>query len=221
MAESSVTDSLSSYSDTDFAEIVVVRHGQTIWNFEGKCQGQVDIELNEVGKQQADAVADRLSREPKISAVYSSDLKRALETAQTIASRCGVLEVVKDLDLRERHMGNMQGLVFSESEKTNPIGYNILKSRNENQEIPGGGESLDQLYERCKSAVLRIGRKHIGERVVVVSHGASIEVLYKWAGADGKYAGNIRNASVTVFQLYGDDKWVVKSWADISHLSPY
>ncbi|KAI5418847.1 phosphoglycerate mutase-like protein 4 [Lathyrus oleraceus] len=221
MAGSSITDSLSSYSDTDFAEIVVVRHGQTIWNFEGKCQGQLDIELNEVGKQQAAAVADRLSMEPKISAVYSSDLKRALETAETIASRCGGLEVVKDLDLRERHMGSLQGLVFSESEKTNPIGYNILKSRNENQEIPGGGESLDQLYERCKSAVLRIGRKHKGERVVVVSHGASIEVLYKWACADGKYAGNIRNASITVFHLYGDDKWVVKLWADISHLTPY
>ncbi|KAL5063926.1 hypothetical protein RYX36_025663 [Vicia faba] len=221
MAEFSITDSLSSSSGTDFAEIIVVRHGQTIWNFQGKCQGQLDIELNEVGKQQAAAVADRLSKEPKISAVYSSDLKRALETAETIASRCGGLEVVKDLDLRERHMGSLQGLGFSESEKTNPIGYNILKSRNENQEIPGGGESLDQLYERCKSALLRIGRKHIGERVVVVSHGASIEVLYKWACADGKYAGNIRNASITVFHLYADDKWAVKVWADITHLSPY
>ncbi|PNX57304.1 putative phosphoglycerate mutase GpmB-like protein, partial [Trifolium pratense] len=74
--------------------------------------------------------------EPKISAVYSSDLKRALETAQTIASKCGGLEVVKDLDLRERHMGNLQGLVFSELEKTNPIGYNILITENQNQEIP-------------------------------------------------------------------------------------
>ncbi|XP_045786278.1 phosphoglycerate mutase-like protein 4 isoform X1 [Trifolium pratense] len=210
---------MANYLHPDFVEIVVVRHGETTWNSLKKCQGQLDIELNELGKQQAAEVADRLSKEPKISAVYSSDLKRALETAQTIASKCGGLEVVKDLDLRERHMGNLQGLVFSELEKTNPIGYNILITENQNQEIPGGGESLDQLFERCKSSLLRIGRKHKGQRVVVVSHGASIQVLYKWACPDSKFVKNIYNASVTIFHLYSDDKLTLKLRADISHLT--
>ncbi|XP_061352822.1 phosphoglycerate mutase-like protein 4 [Gastrolobium bilobum] len=212
MAESSINDdSLSSYPCPDYAEIFVVRHGETAWNAERRVQGQVDIELNEAGRLQAAAVADRLSREPKISAVYSSDLQRAFETAQIIASMCGGLEVVKDFDLRERHKGNLQGLIYGEIEKTNPVGYKALMSNNEDQELPGGGESLVQLFERCTSALLRIGRKHKGERVVVVSHGASIETLFKWACPNGRPAVDIHNASVSIFHLYGDDKWALKS----------
>ncbi|CAK9159811.1 unnamed protein product, partial [Ilex paraguariensis] len=75
-----------------YAEIIVVRHGETEWNADNRIQGHIDIDLNEVGRQQAVAVADQLSREPKISAVYSSDLKRAFETAEVIASCCGGLE---------------------------------------------------------------------------------------------------------------------------------
>ncbi|KAL2333589.1 hypothetical protein Fmac_014802 [Flemingia macrophylla] len=203
MAESSITDSLlPSYSHADYAEIVVVRHGKTSWNSEGRVQ-----------------LAQRLSKEPKIYAIYSSDLQRAFETAQIIASKCGGLEVVKDIDLRERHMGNLQGLVYRELTTTNPIGYEALVSKNDDQELPGGGESLVQLFERCKSALLRIGRKHKGERVVVVTHGASIETLYKWAGTNGRYAGKIDNASIAIFHLYDEDKWTLKIWGDVSHLN--
>ncbi|RDX92894.1 Phosphoglycerate mutase-like protein 4, partial [Mucuna pruriens] len=183
--------------------------------------GQVDIELNETGRQQAVAVsrvADRLFKEPKIFAIYSSDLQRAFETAQIIAVKCGGLEVVKDLDLRERHMGDLQGLVYGELAKANPIGYEALVSNNDDQELPGGGESLAQLFQRCKSALLRIGRKHKGERVVVVTHGASIETLYKWANANGKYVGKIDNASIAVFHLHGEAKWTLKMSGDVSHL---
>ncbi|XP_020221080.1 phosphoglycerate mutase-like protein 4 [Cajanus cajan] len=219
MAESSITDSLPSNSHADYAEIVVVRHGKTSWNSEGRVQGQVDVELNETGRQQAIAVANRLYNEPKISIIYSSDLQRAFETAQIIATKCGGLKVVKDLDLRERHMGNLQGLVYHELAKTNPMGYEALVSNNGDQELPGGGESFVQLFERCKSALLRIGRKHKGERVVVVTHGASIETLYKWAGANGSYAGKIDNASIAIFHLYGEDQWTLKMWGDVSHLN--
>ncbi|XP_073226922.1 phosphoglycerate mutase-like protein 4 isoform X2 [Cicer arietinum] len=160
MANSSITDSLFSYPRPDYAEIVVVRHGQTIWNAESKIQGHLDVELNEIGRQQARAVADKLSRGPKISGIYSSDLQRAFETAQIIASKCGELEVVKDLDLRERHKGDLQGLCHHEIAKTNPISYKALISNNEHEKIPGDGESMFELLERCKSAVLRIGKKH-------------------------------------------------------------
>jgi len=58
-----------------------------------------------------------------------------------------------------------------------------------------------------------------GEAVVVVSHGACIETLYKWANAKGSYAGKIDNASVAVFQLYGEDNWTLKLWGDVTHLT--
>ncbi|XP_022639045.1 phosphoglycerate mutase-like protein 4 isoform X2 [Vigna radiata var. radiata] len=131
----------------------------------------------------------------------------------------GRVQVVKDLDLRERHMGDLQGLRYRELSKTNPIAYEALVSKDDERELPGGGESFVQLFERCKSALLRIGRKHKGKRVVVVTHGACIETLYKWSNAKGSYAGKIDNTSVAVFELYGEDNWTLKMWGDVSHLT--
>ncbi|CAN1311556.1 Phosphoglycerate mutase-like protein 4 [Linum perenne] len=89
----SESNSNSSSAHPTYTEIVVVRHGETEWNAGRKIQGHTDVELNEAGRQQAALVAERLSNEPKISAVYSSDLKRAFYTAQEIAKRCGGLEL--------------------------------------------------------------------------------------------------------------------------------
>ncbi|OMP02065.1 Histidine phosphatase superfamily, clade-1 [Corchorus olitorius] len=211
-----MSDSNSSCMDGAYAEIVVVRHGETEWNADGRIQGHLDVELNEAGRQQAASVADRLSKEPKISAVYSSDLKRALVTAETIAARCGGLEVIKDPDLRERNLGDLQGLVFREAAKLSPKAYKAFLSHRTEQDIPGGGESLDQLYSRCTSSLQRIASKHKGERVVVVSHGGAIRALYKRACPDGK-TGKVLNTSVNVFHLT-DDEWTIKSWGDVSHL---
>ncbi|XP_027192163.1 phosphoglycerate mutase-like protein 4 isoform X2 [Cicer arietinum] len=186
---------------------------------ESSKQGQLDVELNETGRQQAAAVGDRLSKESKLSVIYSSDLQRASETAQIIASRCGGVEVVKDADLRERHLGDLQGLVYHEMAKTNPNAYKAFVSKNEDMEIPGGGESLVQLFDRSTSALLRIGMKHIGERVVVVTHGGFIRSLYKRACPNGRPAGKVLNTSVSVFHLHVEDKWVLKMWGDVSHLS--
>ncbi|KAI4327478.1 hypothetical protein L6164_019933 [Bauhinia variegata] len=212
-----IANSYSSSSRPDYSEIVVVRHGETAWNADGRIQGHLDVELNEAGREQAAAVADRLSKEPKVSVVYSSDLQRAFETAQIIATRCGGLEVVKDPELRERHLGDLQGLVYREVAKINPKAHQALLSHNSNQEIPGGGESLVQLYDRCTSALQRIGKKHKGKRVVVVTHGGVIRSLYKRACPNGKSAGKVLNTSVNIFHLY-EDKWTLKAWGDVSHL---
>ncbi|KMT09353.1 hypothetical protein BVRB_6g134470 [Beta vulgaris subsp. vulgaris] len=205
--------------DPSCTEFIIVRHGETDWNAIGKMQGHLDVELNEIGRQQAVAVADRLSREPNISAIYSSDLKRALETAETIASKYGRLEVIKDQDLRERHLGDLQGLVYQEVSKVNPKAYEAFNSRRLDQEIPGGGESRDQLYRRCTSVLQRIGEKHRGQRVIVVSHGGAIRSLYNRAAAKGQRPGKISNTSVGIIQVSDRDIWSVKSWNDVSHLT--
>ncbi|XP_038718879.1 phosphoglycerate mutase-like protein 4 isoform X3 [Tripterygium wilfordii] len=217
-SSSSMADIESSYVDPMCAEIIVVRHGETKWNADGRIQGHLDVELNEVGKQQAASVADRLSKEPKISAVYSSDLKRALVTAEIIAASCGGLEVIKDPDLRERHLGDLQGLVYREAAKLSPKVYQAFSSHKKDQDIPGGGESLDQLYQRCTSSLQRIARKHKGERVVVATHGGVIRALYKRACPNGRSVGKVLNASVNIFHLFDGDKWTIKTWGDVSHL---
>ncbi|XP_065876403.1 phosphoglycerate mutase-like protein 4 isoform X2 [Euphorbia lathyris] len=213
---SSIPDSTSSFA---YAEIILVRHGETEWNADGRIQGHLDVELNEVGRQQAVSVADRLSKEPKISAVYSSDLKRALVTAETIAASCGGLEVNQDADLRERHLGFLQGLVLSEAAKISPEAYQSFLCRRDDQDIPGGGESLDQLYQRCTSSIQRIARKHIGERVIVVTHGGVIRALYRRACPNKKPVGKVLNTSINIFHIFGEKKWTVKVWGDVSHLN--
>lgn len=204
----------------NFTEIVVVRHGETEWNAEKRIQGHLDIDLNDVGRQQAVAVAERLSRESKISAIYSSDLKRALKTAETIANKCGGLQVIEDPNLRERHLGDLQGLVYGEAPKIKTKAYEALQSRHTNVEIPGGGESLDQLYKRCTDSLQTIAGKHQGERVVVVTHGGVIRALQQRAyTGTGQRAGRILNVSVNVFHLSDPDQWEIKTWGDVSHLN--
>ncbi|OAY33799.1 phosphoglycerate mutase-like protein 4 isoform X2 [Manihot esculenta] len=219
MAESpSVSESNPRSVDRPYTEIVVVRHGETEWNADGRIQGHLDVDLNEVGRQQASKVADRLSRESKISAVYSSDLKRACETAKTIAACCGGVEVIRDADLRERNLGDLQGLVLHEAAKVSPAAYQAFLSHRTNQDIPGGGESLDQLYRRSTSALQRIARKHRGERVVVVTHGGVIRALYRRACPNNKPTAKVLNTSINIFHLFDGDKWTVQIWGDVSHL---
>ncbi|XP_022842129.1 phosphoglycerate mutase-like protein 4 [Olea europaea var. sylvestris] len=201
----------------DYTEIIVIRHGQTEWNANRRIQGQLDVDLNDVGRKQAAAVAGRLSKEPKISAVYSSDLKRAYDTAEMIANCCGVSDVFKDRNLRERHMGDLHGVVFHEAAKIRPEAHKAFLSRSRDQEIPVGGESLNQLSERCISALERIAKKHRGERVIVVTHGATIEELHR-RGSNGMSTDYVPNTSVNVFHLFEEDKWSIKSWGDVSHL---
>ncbi|XP_030466894.2 phosphoglycerate mutase-like protein 4 [Syzygium oleosum] len=202
----------------DYAEIVVVHHGETDWNADGRFQGTLDVELNEIGRQQATAVSERLSREGKITAIYSSDLKRALETANLIATACGGLEIIKDPGLRERNFGELQGLQPHVAASVCPEAYKALQSQKTDQEIPGGGESVDQVYQRCTTCLRNISMKHKGERVVAVTHGGVLRTLYMRA-CPNKQPVKFLNTSVNIFHLSDGDNWVFKSGGYVSHLS--
>ncbi|ONK74212.1 uncharacterized protein A4U43_C03F3950 [Asparagus officinalis] len=202
-----------------FAEIVVVRHGETSWNASKIIQGHMDSELNENGRKQASAVAVRLSNEPTFAAIYSSDLKRASETAQIIATTCNLSEVITDTALRERNIGDIQGLTLRDAAKLKPVAYKIFMSHDRDKEIPGGGESHNQLYERCTSALERIARKHIGERVIVVTHGGVTRELYRRARPNCSPHGRIQNTAMSIFLVSENgENWMLKVWGDVSHL---
>ncbi|CAN6912815.1 unnamed protein product, partial [Brassica oleracea] len=136
----------SSSVDQTYTEIVVVRHGETSWNAERKIQGHIDVELNDAGRQQA----------VRVCVFYFFNGFVFL-----------ILLVVK-------HLGDMQGLVYQEASNIRLIAYKAFLSNRTDVDIPGGGESLDKLYDRCTSALQRIGDKHKGERVVVVTHGGAV-----------------------------------------------
>ncbi|XP_074381603.1 phosphoglycerate mutase-like protein 4 isoform X2 [Apium graveolens] len=197
------TASISSDGDVEsagfnYAEIIVIRHGETEWNANGRIQGHLEVGLNDNGRLQSAAVAERLSKEPKVSAIYSSDLRRALDTAEIIATSCGGLEVIKDPALRERHSGDLQGIVRHEAAMINPKAHKASLSRCKDQEIPS------------------IGDKHRGERVVVVTHGGVMRALHKRAYPH-EHAKKVWTTSVSVFHLSDDDEWNIKLWGDVSH----
>ncbi|OVA18522.1 Histidine phosphatase superfamily [Macleaya cordata] len=201
----------------DVAEIVLVRHGETTWNNSGRIQGSLESELNEAGWKQAAAISDRLAKELKPTAIYSSELKRAKNTAEMIAKKCHLPEVIEVPELKERHVGSLQGLYWSEIQEKEPEAYLAFFSSQRDLEIPGGGESFDQLCERSVTALQEIASKHKGERVIVVTHGGVLRAIYMSVTGESS-AGKVLNASINVLHL-SEKKWAFKSWSDVSHLN--
>ena len=144
--------------------IIVVRHGETAWNVDARIQGQLDVGLNETGRWQARRVGEALAGEA-ITAVYSSDLGRAHQTAQTIAEVTGT-PVVAEEGLRERSFGMFEGKTFTEIHETWPDHAQNWRKRIPEWAPPEGGESLLQLRERVTRTMQSLAARHQGEQIV-------------------------------------------------------
>lgn len=147
--------------------LILVRHGESSWNEEGRVQGFYDAELSERGRQQAEHIAQALSPK-KIAAVYSSPLKRALDTARAIA-QAHLLEVHTDPDLKEIDLGELEGLTIDELRSQHSEFLREWREGRGSFRMPGG-ESLNELQERAWRAIRRIVPSHTQGAVVVVSH---------------------------------------------------
>ena len=149
-------------------QIVLVRHGATDWNLQGRCQGSTDRDLSDVGIRQADQIAELLS-EQEINAIYSSSLRRAQQTAERI-SQPHKLPVLIEEDVRELDHGELEGLTFNEI-KAN-YGDFLVRWRSEPAEIcVPGGERLADVAERAWNGLNQIVQRHAyAERILVVSH---------------------------------------------------
>jgi len=149
-------------------QIVLVRHGATDWNLQGRCQGSTDRDLSDVGIRQADQIAELLS-EQEINAIYSSSLRRAQQTAERI-SQPHKLPVLIEEDVRELDHGELEGLTFNEI-KAN-YGDFLVRWSSEPAEIyVPGGERLADVAERAWNGLNQIVQRHAdAERILVVSH---------------------------------------------------
>ena len=155
-------------------QLLLIRHGETDWNHEGRWQGQIDIALNQKGREQADQTAKQLKERP-IEAIYSSDLQRASQTANILAKAKG-LNVQMDARLREIHQGEWQGLLVSEIEARHAALYE-QRSKDPYAFAPPGGESTSQVRERVIDFLREIKDRHMGETVAIVSHGFVLAVM--------------------------------------------
>jgi broad specificity phosphatase PhoE len=146
--------------------LIVWRHGNTDWNAGNRVQGQTDVPLNALGREQALEAAELLVRR-KPDAIVSSDLRRAAETAEALATLTG-LAIREDDRLRERYFGAWQGLTMPEVSQRFPAEH----ARWTAGQDPGGDvESLDDLGKRVAEALLDAAEA--GDTVVVATHGAA------------------------------------------------
>ncbi len=156
--------------------LIIIRHGQTAWN-EGegeRLRGRADLELDETGLRQARATATRMALW-RVTAVYSSPLKRAVTTAEILAEslrlKAQTLEGLIDIDY-----GSWQGLSLKEAEANDPELYRLWLQSPHLATFPGG-EGLEQVRERVTSAVETLVPRHPGQTVVLVSHKVVCKVL--------------------------------------------
>lgn len=154
-----------------FTKLYLIRHGQSAGNASGRFGGHSPTPLSELGVKQSEMTAKALARE-NINAIYSSDLFRAVKTAEPLAELLD-LPITKTTSFRERHIGVLEGLTFDESKAKHPKDYYALINRQVNHVITNG-ESYRQLLRRVTSTLKEIFQIHRGERVAIFSHTGAI-----------------------------------------------
>ncbi len=165
--------------------ILLARHGETDWNRDGRVQGHSDLPLNEAGRLQACALADTLAARP-LTAVYSSNLARAYETAVAVAEPRG-LEIRADPALREKFFGSWEGLTDVEIATRFPAAVRGQW---------GDGETTNEVSRRVLRAIERIVSAHGQGAVLVISHGGPIRAVLQHHGVEHGPIGNCDLISV-------------------------
>jgi 2,3-bisphosphoglycerate-dependent phosphoglycerate mutase len=198
--------------------IVAVRHGETAWNVDTRIQGQLNIGLNGKGRWQAARLAEALVGEG-LSAVYSSDLMRAADTAMEVGLACG-LPVGLEPGLRERCFGVFEGRTWAEIEKLWPAESACWRARDLDF-APIGGESLPAFSSRVMATCHRLASIHPGECIAWVAHGGVMDCLHRAAthvGLAAPRTWQLANATVNRL-LFTGEGFTLVGWGDASHLA--
>jgi 2,3-bisphosphoglycerate-dependent phosphoglycerate mutase len=201
----------------EVTRIVAIRHGETDWNAQKRLQGQLDIGLNALGREQARRLAAALAGE-EFAAVYASDLERARRTAEAFALPAG-LPVKTDRGLRERGFGIFEGYTYSEIEARWPEDTTRWRRR-EPEFAPAGGETLEGFQARCVATAARLAAAHAGESIALVAHGGVLDALYRAAthvGLGAPRSWELGNASINRL-LHNGEGFVLVGWDDRRHL---
>lgn len=154
--------------------IILVRHGETDWNVAKRYQGHSDIVLNQTGIRQAQFVAARLAPE-SIQAIYSSDLKRAVETAQYIANK-HELPVKVHNGFREINFGRWEGATYKQIMADQPELLTAIY-RGDNEVCMPEGESFQLVQKRAINVLYECLGKHTGQTIVIVAHGGTLATI--------------------------------------------
>ena len=199
-------------------ELLVVRHGETVFNRRGLYQGHADSPLTATGEAQARRLAPRLAALDCSATVYCSDLGRARRTADLLASTAQ--RVCEDPGLRERGYGIFEGLSRPAIAQRYPEDWAASLSGDPDY-APPGGETATELLERIVATFDRIARDHADQRTVVVTHGGVVTAFARHVlgiPLNALRRFDIGNTSLSLFYLDVDRGWMVRFLGDVSHL---
>ncbi len=186
--------------DEIVVRLLLVRHGETEWTRAGRYQGTTDTALSELGRAQAEALAGRLAEE-RLTAIYSSNLQRALDTAAPIASSHGQ-QVRPEPRLREIGFGIWEGLTWSQIEQQDTDTWARWVA-DPMSAMPAGGESLSSIADRLRHLLTDLAARSEDETILLVAHGGSLRVLICLAlGLPPGSAWSLRMDNGALSELY-------------------
>lgn len=195
--------------------VIFIRPGETEWNKDGRWQGHVAVPLNAHGQAQAERLA-RFIRPIGLTAIYSSDLRRARDTAEIIA-KYTELKPIYDPRLRERSMGEWQGMTLEEIVVWYPEAYKKVQTDPQNFQVPGG-ESRRQVAERVRMAFDDIIARG-GDTVGIITHTTALRSLLNELVPDSNaYNLHFKNMSVSTLMQEEDGSWRITQLDDVTHL---
>lgn len=203
-------------------ELILIRHGETDWNRELRFQGQVDVPLNAVGHEQARRLGVRLAGEAA-NLLVCSDLVRTRQTAQPISQHSQhpfAREPLLEAALREQNFGRVDGMRVDDIKARHPEDW-AQWIRFEADYAFAGGESTRQFHTRVMAAVRGLVRAHTGQKLVVVTHGGVLDMIYRTALAlplSGPRQSEIPNAGLNRVRITGEVIDIL-AWADTQHLA--
>jgi probable phosphoglycerate mutase len=198
--------------------LIVIRHGETVWNLEKRIQGHLDSDLTDRGYAQARSLARAFST-IRIDALYCSDLGRAVKTVAAIESATG-LSATHLACLRESNLGVLQGKTREEIEEDFPDEYDLFRLREPDFVLPEG-ESLVQRHQRAIFCLSKLVMEHDGKVVCAVTHGGILDSLLRHTldiSLKESRRFSISNCAINTFWIT-DGIWEMVEWGNVSHLN--
>ena len=197
-------------------ELILIRHGETLWNTQLRMQGSLDSDLTPKGKSQIKALGKWMKEVP-FDYLYCSDTARAHKTAEAISTFTGH-NLNLDKRLREKNLGVFEGLTSEEARELYPETFQQFKTAGASYVIDQG-ESTQQLLERSLDAIEEIRDRHPQKVAVVVTHGGVVRVLMKHVlGIPLDAPTQFLISNTGIFRLVWREKWIVSEMGAVPHL---
>jgi 2,3-bisphosphoglycerate-dependent phosphoglycerate mutase len=182
--------------------LILVRHGETAWNAEGRIQGMLDVPLNELGLAQAKVVADELARSIDVASIVCSDLVRTRETAKPLVDATG-FAITFDARLRERHFGVLQGITYDEWRIRDAEGMARYNAGDADYG-PEGGETARGFLDRCVNAITDLVIASNEKTLILVTHGGVVSSMYRHSQGlefHSQRTWSVPNASISEWRV--------------------